>query len=101
MPITRNKVALLSVSLAFAVISFSQSVNTVSTAVPFLTVSGDSRSGGMGDVGIALGPDANGPQLNGAKMAFIQNDFGVGLSFTPWIHALNDIYLAISMLSIK
>jgi hypothetical protein len=49
----------------------------------------------MGDVGIAISPDANGAQLNGAKMAFIDQDYGVGLSFTPWLKSLvGDIYLA-------
>ena len=90
-----NKVVLTVLSLSLTIASFGQSkINVVTTAVPFLTISGDSRSGGMGDVGVALGPDANGAQLNGAKMAFIQDDYGVGLSFTPWLQSLvNDIYL--------
>ena len=70
-------------------------VNTVTTAVPFLRITNDTRSGGMGDVGIAMSPDANGAQLNGAKMGFLENTGGVGLSFTPWLKSLvNDIYLA-------
>lgn len=72
-----------------------QKVNTITTAVPFLRIVGDTRSGGMGTVGIAISPDANGAQLNGAKMAFIDKDFGIGLSFTPWLKSLvGDIYLA-------
>jgi hypothetical protein len=92
---TGKKIALLSVSLMFTIAAFSQiSVNAVPTAVPFMTVPSDTRSDGMGGVGIALSPDANGAQLNGAKMAFIQSDFGVGISFTPWLKSLvNDIYL--------
>lgn len=96
MRFTGNKFVLTLVSLSLAFASFGQkpSLNVVTTAVPFLTITGDSRSGGMGDVGIAVGPDANGAQLNGAKMAFIQDDYGVGLSFTPWLQSLvNDIYL--------
>ncbi|HEY0262412.1 MAG TPA: type IX secretion system outer membrane channel protein PorV, partial [Chitinophagales bacterium] len=70
-------------------------VNTITTAVPFLTIATDTRAGGMGDVGIATSPDAGGAQLNGAKMAFVENDFGVSMSFTPWLKALvGDIYLA-------
>ena len=74
----------------------SNKINTVTTAVPFLRIAGDTRSGGMGDVGIALGdPDANSAQLNGARMAFVDKDYGVGLSFTPWLKSLvGDIYLA-------
>jgi Type IX secretion system protein PorV len=95
--------ALLLVSLSMATASFGQAsgsnisshVNTITTAVPFLRIAGDTRSGGMGDVGIAISPDANGAQLNGAKMAFIEDDYGVGLSFTPWLKSLvGDIYLA-------
>jgi hypothetical protein len=98
-----KKSALILVSLSVTVASFggssgaalSNSINTITTAVPFLRITGDTRSGGMGDVGIAISPDANGAQLNGAKMAFIQQDFGVGLSFTPWLKSLvGDIYLA-------
>ena len=91
-----KKFALLSVSLSLAAASFGQQqlVNVVTTAVPFLRISGDSRSGGMGDVGIALNGDANAAQLNGARMGFVENDYGVGLSFTPWLQSLvNDIYL--------
>ena len=91
-----KKFAILSVSLSLAAASFGQTEirNVVTTAVPFLRISGDSRSGGMGDVGIALSGDANAAQLNGARMAFVENDYGVGLSFTPWLQSLvNDIYL--------
>lgn len=96
-----KKSALILVSLSVTVASFAQKlsngdvINTITTAVPFLRITGDTRSGGMGDVGIAISPDANGAQLNGAKMAFIQQDYGVGLSFTPWLKSLvGDIYLA-------
>lgn len=70
-------------------------VNTITTAVPFLKIVNDTRSSGMGDVGIAMAPDAGGAQLNGAKMAFVENDGGVSVSFSPWLKSLvNDIYLA-------
>ena len=98
--IGKNFVLIL-VSLAVANASFGQklsngqTINTITTAVPFLRIAGDTRSGGMGDVGIAISPDANGAELNGAKMAFIENDYGAGLSFTPWLRSLvGDIYLA-------
>ena len=39
--------------------STANSINVVTTAVPFLRISPDARSGGMGDVGIATIPDAN------------------------------------------
>lgn len=69
-------------------------VNTVSTAVPFLMIATDSRAGAMGDAGVATLPDANSMQYNAAKYPFIKTDFGVSMSYTPWLRALiNDINL--------
>jgi hypothetical protein len=71
------------------------SINTITTGVPFLRINNDTRGGGMGDVGIAMSPDANGARINGAKMGFLDKDFGVGINFTPWLRGLaSDIYLA-------
>ena len=36
-----------------------QDLNTITTAVPFLQVAPDSRSGAMGDMGVATSADAN------------------------------------------
>jgi hypothetical protein len=70
-------------------------INTVTTAVPFLTIAPDSRSGGMGDVGVALSPDANSMHWNPAKYAFVTNDMGLSISYTPWLRKLiPDINLA-------
>lgn len=70
-------------------------LNTVTTAVPFLRVIPDSRSGGMGDAGIAISPDVNALFHNPSKIAFIEDDFGVGINYTPWLRSLvNDVYLA-------
>jgi hypothetical protein len=69
-------------------------LNTVTTAMPFLRIVSDARAGGMGDVGIASPADVNGAQLNPAKMAYTDRDFGVGLTYTPWLRQLvNDIYI--------
>ena len=70
-------------------------INTVTTAVPFLTISPDSRSGGMGEVGAALSADANSMHWNPAKYAFAPNDMGLSISYTPWLRKLiPDINLA-------
>ena len=67
----------------------------ISTAVPFLTISPDARSGGMGDVGVATTPDAYSMFWNPAKYAFIDKTFGFGIGYVPWLHSLvNDIGLA-------
>ena len=70
-------------------------LNTITSAVPFLMIAPDSRSGGMGDVGVAISPDANSMHWNPAKYAFAPNDFGIGISYTPWLRQLiPDINLA-------
>ncbi len=70
-------------------------LNTITTAVPFLQITPDSRSGAMGDAGVALSPDANSTFWNAAKLAFVQEDVEVSLSYSPWLRALvNDMSLA-------
>jgi hypothetical protein len=60
-------------------------VNVVTTAVPFLRVSPDARSGGMGDLGIAISPDANAVFLNNARLAFIDKKSEIVLNAAPWL----------------
>jgi len=70
-------------------------LNTITTAVPFLTISPDSRSGGMGDAGVSSSPDVNSIHWNPAKLAFIDGDGGVSLSYSPWLRSLvGDISLS-------
>ncbi len=64
------------------------SVNTITTAVPFLMIAPDARASGMGDVGVATSADANSIHWNPAKMAFIDDEFGVSFSYTPWLRNL-------------
>ena len=70
--------------------------NTVVSAVPFLRISPDARTGAMGDVGIAISPDANSMHVNTSKLVFAEDKAGVSATYTPWLRALglNDIYLA-------
>ena len=63
-------------------------INTVTTAVPFLTIPPDSRTLGMGWVGVALSPDANSMFSNPAKYAFAPNDMGLSISYVPWLRKL-------------
>jgi len=65
-------------------------LNTITTAVPFLMIAPDSRSGAMGDVGVALSPDANSMHWNPAKMVFSDNEMEMSLSYAPWLRALVD-----------
>lgn len=67
----------------------------ITTAVPFMMIAPDARSGAMGEAGVATEPDANSMHWNPAKYAFIEKDFGFGISYTPWLRQLvNDINLA-------
>ena len=70
-------------------------INVVTTAVPFLRISPDARAGGMGDIGLATTPDANSGFWNLAKTPFATSKYGVGLTYTPWLKdlGLNDVYL--------
>ena len=69
--------------------------NPIYTAVPFLTITPDSRHGAMGDVGAATSPDANSQYMNPSKFAFAGDKWGFALSFTPWLRKLvSDVNLA-------
>ena len=72
----------------FDEIATSEELNTISTSVPFLLIAPDSRAGAMGDVGAATSPDHNSIHWNASKLAFIEDDRGVSLSYTPWLQDL-------------
>lgn len=66
----------------------------ITTAVPFLLVTGDARAAGMGDQGVATPADAFSQQWNAAKYAFSIDKQGVAISYTPYLRELtNDINL--------
>jgi len=70
--------------------------NAIPTAVPFLRIMPDARSGAMGDAGVAISPDANSMHLNTSKLAFAESDFALSATYTPWLRSLGlqDVYLA-------
>lgn len=69
--------------------------NVITTAVPFLTISPDSRAAGMGDVGVATSPDANSIHWNASKLAFAEKPSGFGISYAPWLRAIvPDVHLS-------
>ena len=63
-------------------------LNTISTSVPFLSIPPDSRAGAMGDVGVATSPDQNSIHWNASKLAFITEEQGLSMSYTPWLQDL-------------
>ena len=70
-------------------------VNTIITAVPFLRITPDARSSGMGDAGIATSADANALHFNDSKLAFAENATGFSFTYAPWLRALDldNVYL--------
>ncbi|MBS1510539.1 MAG: type IX secretion system outer membrane channel protein PorV [Bacteroidetes bacterium] len=80
----------------FTVANAQSKINVVTSAVPFLRITPDARSGGMGDAGIATAPDANASFANLAKTTFNSNKYGLAINYVPWLRdlAVNDVYLA-------
>ncbi len=75
---------------------YAQDEQPITSAVPFLRITPDARSGAMGDVGIGLSPDANAVHFNSAKLPFAEKRAGVAFSYSPWLRSLGvtDVYLA-------
>lgn len=70
-------------------------LNTITTAVPFIGITPDSRSGAMGDIGAGISPDANSLYWNTSKLAFAEKDFEIAVSYSPWLQRLaKDIHLS-------
>lgn len=72
-------------------------LNTVTTAMPFLRMTPDARSGGMGDVGIATSADVNSIYWNASKLVFVDDDKPSAISFNyaPFSdNLIKGIYLA-------
>ncbi len=69
-------------------------INTITTAVPFLMIAPDARAGAMGDAGVSSSADVYSMHWNPAKYAFIEEDMGFGISYSPWLKKLvSDINL--------
>ena len=67
----------------------------ITTAVPFLVITPDSRAGAMGESGVATTPDVYSLHWNVSKLAFLEDNSGFSISYTPWLGKLvPDISLA-------
>lgn len=91
----RFKLLLLALGVSSAIFAQDDAdYNPITTAAPFLSISPESRGSAMGDAGAATSPDVYSQYWNPAKYAFIEDQFGLGLSYTPWLRELvNDIGL--------
>ncbi|MCH1518512.1 MAG: type IX secretion system outer membrane channel protein PorV [Flavobacteriaceae bacterium] len=76
--------------------AFAQSQSRViTTGVPFLLITPDARSAGMGELGVATSADVFSQQWNPAKYVFAREKQAVGVSYTPYLSKLvDDIFLA-------
>src|ERR1700761_7971078 len=63
-------------------------LSAIPTAVPFLNITPDSRSGAMGDAGVAITPDVNANYWNPSKLAYLESNDNVALSYSPWLRQL-------------
>ena len=67
----------------------------ITTGVPFLLITPDARSAGMGELGVATSADVYSQQWNPAKYVFAEKSQGLGVSYTPYLSKLvDDIFLA-------
>ena len=68
---------------------------TIQTAATFLRIAPDARSGAMGDVGIALTPDANSILYNASKLSMADKKWGVSVNYSPWLRnlELNNVFM--------
>lgn len=62
--------------------------NVITSAVPFLTISPDSRRAAMGDAGVASSADANSVFWNAASLAFVEEKAAISTSYAPWLRSL-------------
>lgn len=92
-----NRFAIIGLGILAAGVTTNSSAQTTSvngqkiaitTAVPFLRISPDARSGAMGDVGIAISADANAQYWNVGKIPFAKKKYGISATYTPWLQDL-------------
>jgi hypothetical protein len=51
--------------------------------------------GALGDAGVAMSPDANALHANASRLAFVEDNFSISATYTPWLRGLvQDVYLA-------
>ena len=82
------------VMILFTSLLYSQN-RVITTGVPFLLITSDARSAGMGEQGVATSPDAFSQNWNPSKYSFATSESGIGVSYTPYLSQLvNDIFLA-------
>jgi hypothetical protein len=88
------------ISLCFGVMSQGANVNdlqmnTITTALPFLSITPDSRAGAMGEAGTALSGNSTSIYWNTSMLSFAEKKAEIGMSYVPWLRQItNDISLS-------
>lgn len=89
-----KKSILLLTILCFALLKAQDNRYAIITGAPFLRISPDARSGGLGDQGVATSPDEYSQYWNPSKYVFGSSYSGIGVSYTPYMNKLtNDVFL--------
>ena len=78
------------------VLAQTKPISIQSTAVPFMLISPDARSGGMGNLSLGMSPESNDLFGNNAKLPLLKEQQGFLINYTPWLKdlGLTDVYLA-------
>jgi hypothetical protein len=70
-------------------------LNTITTALPFMSITPDSRAGGMGEAGTALSGSSTSIYWNTSMLIFAEDKSEISVSYTPWLRNLtNDMHLS-------
>lgn len=65
-------------------------LNAITTSLPFMSITPDSRAGGMGDAGTALSGTSASIYWNTSSLIFAEEKTEIGLSYVPWLRQLTD-----------
>lgn len=90
-------IALFALALNLSVKAQTNPLKLQSTAVPFMMISPDARSGGMGNLSLGMTPEANDLFGNTAKLTYLNESKGFLINYTPW---LKDLGLSLSLIHI-
>jgi len=70
-------------------------LNTITSSLPFMSITPDSRAGAMGDAGTALSGSSTSLYWNTSMLIFAKEEAEVSISYTPWLRNLtNDMHLS-------
>ena len=88
-------ISLLMIFTTSVLLAQSSRQREINTVLPFLLMTPDAKSAGIGEAGVATRPDINALYWNNGKLPFINKKVGATLAYTPWLsHLVNDMYLA-------